>query len=651
MFIDKNKSVCSNISAEDLNGLEELIWKRPGEIFKGLNYFIYDSINVDDIEQGILGNCYFLSSIAAIAEHPHRIEKIFVNKEISKNGCYVFNVFIQGKPKIVTIDDRLPVFKRNRWALARSSTSEIWVQLLEKLWGKLNQSYAMTIAGIPSDALSVMTEAPVITYIHRKYEDKNQLWNILKNCDDQNYIICTNSNSSAAKEVGLIESHAYTIISVYAIKEIKLMKIRNPWGKFEWNGDYGDKDSKWTKELKAKVKFEEKDDGIFYMSFSDFLRFFPFTFVCKYNDKYSYKYKKIYQKSQESFTFCSFKTTKKTNIVLGLHQKQERFYHKVKNYKPCYAKIFLVKVNKNSGSNFYEYITSNEGSLDTIYLDLSDDLNDPLGEGEYIMLANVNWQYYRESKTCSLVFSSYSDDPSLELNNFDTNTLESNFLQRMFDSLIDKKCKYEALGERMGIGYINSFKDTDSGFMFVSFKNDNVNPCKINFDIEINNKVKLVSQRFEVDQTNTYCYEYSLLVDAFSNEIILFEQLDDIWNCHISCKSIRIDFDKSLTNEDDKLFIKENRNKLTKENFIKSDIVYCELRRNKNLFIIIQNVSKLDYMLKVDFVKLVNCEIIYPEKKMFRLDSMAMHLIKLAQLEQYKEISYEFEYYYKCLSN
>jgi calpain-15 len=33
----------------------------------------------------------------------------------------------------------------------------------------------------------------------------------------------------------------------------KLINIRNPWGQFEWEGDWSDKSEKWTEEMKSLV--------------------------------------------------------------------------------------------------------------------------------------------------------------------------------------------------------------------------------------------------------------------------------------------------------------------------------------------------------------------------------------------------------------
>jgi len=59
------------------------------------------------------------------------------------------------------------------------------------------------------------------------------------------------------KNVGLVDHHAYSLISAFEIvskgKTHKLLRIRNPWGFGEWQGDWSDKSPLWTPELKEKV--------------------------------------------------------------------------------------------------------------------------------------------------------------------------------------------------------------------------------------------------------------------------------------------------------------------------------------------------------------------------------------------------------------
>jgi len=50
--------------------------------------------------------------------------------------------------------------------------------------------------------------------------------------------------------------------------------LRNPWGKGEWQGEWSDNSSIWTTELKQQLNWESADDGVFYMNWNDFLKYY-----------------------------------------------------------------------------------------------------------------------------------------------------------------------------------------------------------------------------------------------------------------------------------------------------------------------------------------------------------------------------------------
>lgn len=47
-------------------------------------------------------------------------------------------------------------------------------------------------------------------------------------------------------KVGIISGHAYSLLGAYEIthdgNQVKLIKLRNPWGEREWNGNWCDGD-------------------------------------------------------------------------------------------------------------------------------------------------------------------------------------------------------------------------------------------------------------------------------------------------------------------------------------------------------------------------------------------------------------------------
>lgn len=75
--------------------------------------------------------------------------------------------------------------------------------------------------------------------------------------------------------------HAYAILRTYCEGDLRLIELRNPWGKGEWTGEWSDGWKGWPKRLKTLLNVEESDDGVFWMSFSDFSQKFSNIFVCR----------------------------------------------------------------------------------------------------------------------------------------------------------------------------------------------------------------------------------------------------------------------------------------------------------------------------------------------------------------------------------
>lgn len=60
------------------------------------------------------------------------------------------------------------------------------------------------------------------------------------------------------------------------------MKIRNPWGRGEWTGDWSDDSELWTTRIRNILNFDViENDGIFWMDFNDFLFEFDTVYVCR----------------------------------------------------------------------------------------------------------------------------------------------------------------------------------------------------------------------------------------------------------------------------------------------------------------------------------------------------------------------------------
>jgi calpain-15 len=173
------------------------------------------------------------------------------------------------------------------------------VLVLEKCWAKIFGSYQRIEAGTAGEAFYPLTGSPHKRFFHEDFRRKDYIWNKIKKADSLGQPMATAVYSAAdedvskseVKKLGLVDAHAYSLIAAREIeddsgKKVRLIQIRNPWGKKEWQGDWGDKSDKWTEKTKDQVDFKRKNDGTFWISFEDYVDFFYLTTICYYNKKY-----------------------------------------------------------------------------------------------------------------------------------------------------------------------------------------------------------------------------------------------------------------------------------------------------------------------------------------------------------------------------
>ena len=126
---------------------------------------------------------------------------------------------------------------------------------------------------------------------------------------------------------GLLTNHCYSVVSAHEIqsagRKIRLLKLRNPWGKEEWNGEWSESYSGWTPALRAQVAYSEGNNGIFCMPLDHYLAQFSTTNICKYNDDdiafTIHKRKPVAQR-----TFFEFKLDQPHSLEILLNQMGDR---------------------------------------------------------------------------------------------------------------------------------------------------------------------------------------------------------------------------------------------------------------------------------------------------------------------------------------
>ena len=123
-----------------------------------------------DVKQGGLGDCWLVSAMAAIAEFPFLVRRLFKQTELAEDCRYDVRLYDMTEQRwdVVTIDDRLPFAKKPKYygniMMAKpTGDGEVWPCLLEKAAAKLVGSYGKLDGGFAGVALEMLTGKPTIS--------------------------------------------------------------------------------------------------------------------------------------------------------------------------------------------------------------------------------------------------------------------------------------------------------------------------------------------------------------------------------------------------------------------------------------------------------------------------------------------------------
>ncbi len=213
--------------------------------------------SMSDVNQGYLGDCYFLSSCAEVADlNSSKISSMFTN---NGNGAYGVRFYYDGQAEFVTVNAALP----NGGTLFNKS-SDIWASLAEKAYAQFqainletgnsvndgNSYSTIGNGGSPLYALEALTGASAM----QEYVGSGGSWACytvndamtvtayntgdttaklmsaletdLSNHDD--LILCSNTNAYVNGKQTLVADHAMSIYGYDA--STGNLEIRNPWG-------------------------------------------------------------------------------------------------------------------------------------------------------------------------------------------------------------------------------------------------------------------------------------------------------------------------------------------------------------------------------------------------------------------------------------
>jgi hypothetical protein len=176
---------------------------------------------------------------------------------------------------------------------------------------------------------------------------------------------------------GLVPGHSYSIISMKEAQGNQLMNIRNPWGDFEWTGDWSTNSDLWTEEMKEEVKpVLDSTDGSFWMSYSDVLLNFNEIDICCTIFKQEARAKGVFRsqvvddvKWVFSDKYYTVQVVKNSRVVVSIHQDDERVYGAKYRRKYLNMGFFVLEADQQY-SNFVPIYATDNSRDTSVTLDM-----------------------------------------------------------------------------------------------------------------------------------------------------------------------------------------------------------------------------------------------------------------------------------------
>ena len=280
--------VCREWERSPLPSVADYTWLRPHEISTRAPPLFMDPNNTSlgDIMQGLLGDCWFLSSLITIsAKRKYLIGSTETETDMMSGvyppifhslreyGLYVMRFCVDDQWVYVIIDDRIPVHRDSRSPFLTHSYREdiFWPALIEKAYAKLHGKYHKLQTGTTHEGITDCTglfsqrfdlsdEAIPIESLWAKilqaYNRGGMLAGSIRlgNQEQPGSVLKTDQG----KDTGLYKGHAYSVVGVYELPPsttgkdypVQLVRLRNPWGNresvLEWS-DYSEEIIRYKK--------------------------------------------------------------------------------------------------------------------------------------------------------------------------------------------------------------------------------------------------------------------------------------------------------------------------------------------------------------------------------------------------------------------
>jgi hypothetical protein len=112
-------------------------------------------VHPSDVTQGMLGDCYLLASLAAIADQRPELIEQMVHE--NPNGTYSVIFYQRGKPVEIVVTPDFPLEGGKPVFAQGGAAPEIWPLAIEKAYAQYKETYGSIEGGFPATALEQLT--------------------------------------------------------------------------------------------------------------------------------------------------------------------------------------------------------------------------------------------------------------------------------------------------------------------------------------------------------------------------------------------------------------------------------------------------------------------------------------------------------------
>ncbi|KAG8144385.1 hypothetical protein E2320_012905, partial [Naja naja] len=351
----------SDVSLFYLNPpLANVEWKRPKEFCEDPHLTVH-GISSHDLQQGSLGNCWFVAACSCLALRKKLWQKVIPNikeqdwdqKRPEKYaGIFHFHFWCFGEWIDVVIDDRLPTKDNKLIYCSSKEPNEFWSALLEKAYAKMAGCYEALDGGSTAEAIVDFTGALAesINLIDGNYDysiiEQVKLFRELLKVDKRGgliscYIMPSSlSDFEVETDVGLVKGHAYSVTSILkmSVGQKNLCSGKSE----EWK--------KVSKSERTRLGLTLENNGEFWMTFEDWCKNFTDVDICRIVNTSFFSIHKTWEKKMmrgqwtknpnatlnrsggfvcTSFFQYIFDVTKvEDKVLISLQQKDQRIHRK-----------------------------------------------------------------------------------------------------------------------------------------------------------------------------------------------------------------------------------------------------------------------------------------------------------------------------------